>query len=127
MEKPVVVVVVDDEEPITRLVRRSLERLGCEIHTVFEGKSGIETVMEVKPDLVLLDVRLPIVQGYEVCRFLKGHADTRDVKILMMSGLMSPSDQDWAKRCGADDTMQKPFDRDELVQKVTGLVTTKGG
>ncbi len=116
--KPVVVVVVDDEESVTRLVRRSLESCGCEIHEAREGRSGIDTVVDVKPDVVILDVRMPIVQGYEVCRYIKKHADTRDAKVIIMSGLMTDADREWARHCGADDTMVKPFDRDELVAKV---------
>jgi len=123
--KPVVVVVVDDEESVTRLVRRSLEACGCEIHEACEGKSGIETVMEVKPDVVILDVRIPIVQGYEVCRYIKKHADTRGAKVIIMSGLMTASDKAWARSCGADDTLTKPFDRDELVDMVSGLMAQK--
>jgi CheY-like chemotaxis protein len=123
--KPVVVVVVDDEESVTRLVRRSLEPCGCEIHEASEGRAGIETVVDIKPDVVIVDVRIPVVQGYEVCRYIKKHADTRDAKVIVMSGLMTPADKEWARHCGADGTLTKPFERAELVEKVNELVGDK--
>jgi DNA-binding response OmpR family regulator len=121
--KPLVVVVVDDEECITRLIRRSLDPDEYDVHSASEGRKGIETILELKPDLVILDVRIPIVQGYEVCRFIKRNPDTRQAKVLMISALMSASDRQWARDCGADETMQKPFDRMELMTKVMGLVS----
>jgi CheY-like chemotaxis protein len=124
--KPLVVVVVDDEESITKLVRRALERCGCEVHVAAEGREGIETVLEKKPDVVFLDVRMPVVQGYEACRYIKKHADTRGIKVVMMSGLMTDSDKTWAKHCGADDTLTKPFDREEIVDKVAELMPKEG-
>ena len=120
--RPVVVVVVDDEENVTRLMRRCLEPAGFEIHEAREGKSGIETALEVKPDVIIVDVRMPVVQGYDVCRYIKRHADTRDAKVIVMSGLMTDSDREWARHCGADDTILKPFNRDEVVSKIAGLV-----
>jgi twitching motility two-component system response regulator PilH len=100
-----------------------LSPCGCEIHEAAEGREGIEKILSVKPDVIILDVRIPVVQGYEVCRYIKRHPETSGAKVLMISGLMNASDREWAKSCGADATMQKPFDRDELVNKVTQLVT----
>lgn len=122
-KKPIVVVIVDDEETVTRLMQRSLEEQGFVAHTASQGKEGIEAILEIKPDVVFVDIRMPVVQGYEVCRYVKKHADTRDAKVIVMSGLMSASDKEWAKNCGADDTLQKPFKKDEIIQKVRDVIS----
>lgn len=124
-KKPIVVVVVDDEESVTRLMRRSLEEQGYEVHTASQGKEGIETILELRPDVIFVDVRMPVVQGYELCRYVKKNADTRDAKVIMMSGLMSAADKEWAKNCGAEGTLQKPFKKEEIVQKVRAVVADR--
>jgi DNA-binding response OmpR family regulator len=120
--KPLVVVVVDDEESVTRFMKRSLEERGWEVHTAGHGKEGIESALELKPDVIFVDVRMPVVQGYEMCRYIKKNPDTREAKVVVMSGLLSSSDKAWALNCGADDTLQKPFDGDEVVKKVEDLM-----
>lgn len=124
-EKPLVVVIVDDEESVTRTMRRALQDQGWEIHTASQGREGIETILELHPDVVFVDVKMPVVQGYEVCRVIKKGADTRDAKIVVMSGLMTNADRAWAANCGADDTLLKPFDSKEVVQKVKDLTGRK--
>jgi DNA-binding response OmpR family regulator len=125
MDKPLVVVIVDDEESVTKTMRRALEEQGWEIHTASQGREGIESVLELNPDVVFVDVRMPVVQGYDVCRTIKKGADTRDSKVVIMSGLMTNADRAWAMNCGADETLQKPFGRDEIVRMVKELTGKK--
>jgi DNA-binding response OmpR family regulator len=119
--KSLVVVVVDDEERATKLVRQFLAPNRCEIHEARDGSEGIEVIRGVRPDVVILDVRIPGVHGYDVCRIIKKDPDTRDAKILVISGLMSETDRKWALDCGADETLQKPFGADELVGKILDM------
>ena len=120
-DKPLVVVVVDDEERVTKLIRRFLAPNKCEIHEARDGSEGIEVIREVRPDVVILDVRIPGVHGFDVCRIIKKDPDTRDAKVLVISGLMSETDRKWAIDCGANETLQKPFNADELAGKILNM------
>jgi DNA-binding response OmpR family regulator len=125
LNEPFTAVVVDDEECIGRLVRRALMPYGWEVHEAREGRQGIETIMEVKPDLVILDIRIPVIQGFDVCRYVKEDPSTKAAKVLMISGLITEADRRLAIHCGADDTMQKPFSAAELSIRALDLMARR--
>jgi DNA-binding response OmpR family regulator len=121
-EKPVVMV-VDDDEDVTRCVARFLEGAGFVVRPVHEGWAAMETAVEVKPDVILLDIKLPFVQGDAICQYLKRvRGDMGGTKVVMMSGSLSDSDRRWVERCGADDILAKPFERDELLEMMASLI-----
>jgi CheY-like chemotaxis protein len=78
--------------------------------------------LEIKPDVILLDIKIPVLQGYDVCRHLKTRADMRGVKVIMMSGYMAPPDEERARHYGAHDILRKPLEIDEMLDKVSGMV-----
>jgi two-component system cell cycle response regulator len=116
------IVVVDDEPEAARLMKRILETEGHRVFMALEGRSGIEMILRLKPDLVLLDVRMPIVQGYEACRYLRSQGELRNTKILMVSGLGTAHDVQWSAEAGADAYLKKPFQREDLVERVQELL-----
>jgi len=112
------VLVVDDDSGFRALARTLLERAGLAVEVAADGYDALETVRESKPDLVLLDVRLPGTSGYEVFRELKDlHGET--LRIIFVSGERVDSyDRVAGLMLGADDYLVKPFDPDELIARV---------
>ena len=80
----------------------------------------------MKPQFVILDVRMPVMDGFDVCRAVKENPRTKDAKILMISGALDETAVEWAMLCGAEDTLQKPFDGEELLDKITEMATRAG-
>jgi two-component system response regulator MprA len=118
--KPVKVVVVDDEPSVTRYCRRVLELSGYDVSVANNGKDGIERVLEAEPEVVVLDVMMPVVQGYDVCRYIKSRLPS--VKVVIISALSSDRDVRWGMDAGADAYLPKPFDPSELRETVSNLL-----
>ena len=112
------VLVVDDENNICKSIEFCLEQAGYSVITAQDGLSGIQIALEIKPDLILLDLVLPKMNGYLVCEALKSEESTRSIPIVIMSAKAEEEDIEKARRNGADDYMVKPFTPDELRKKV---------
>lgn len=105
---PKTILVVDDEEAVRRFYRRALERGDRRVIEGSNGREGLESLRTERPDLILLDAMMPVVDGYDVCRYLKGRPSYRDIPVLMISVLGGESDRRWAAVAGADRTLAKP-------------------
>ena len=116
---PVRVVVIEDEPTITRAIADRLTAEGWEVATALDGPSGVRTVAEVRPDLVVLDVMLPGFDGLEVCRRIQ--AD-EPVPVLMLTARDDETDMLVGLGVGADDYMTKPFSIRELVARLKALL-----
>ena len=118
------VLVVDDEKLIVKGIRFSLEQDGMEVDCAYDGNEAIEKAKEREYDVVLLDVMLPKVDGFEVARRLRSaHIST---PILMLTARDDISDKIGGLDCGADDYMTKPFDSGELMARVRALTRRQG-
>jgi DNA-binding response OmpR family regulator len=113
------VLVVDDEEPIRDLVRSYLVRDGMEVFTADDGPSALEAVRQVSPDVVVLDLMLPGLDGIEVCRRLRTFSDAY---VVMLTARDEEVDRIVGLSIGADDYMVKPFSPRELVARVRALL-----
>jgi DNA-binding response OmpR family regulator len=113
------VVVVDDEAPIRELVRSYLVRDGMEVSTADDGPSGLEAVRQLSPDVVVLDLMLPGIDGVEVCRQLRTFSDAY---VVMLTARGEEVDRIVGLSMGADDYMVKPFSPRELVARVRALL-----
>ena len=82
----------------------------------------MELIPTEMPDLILLDIMMPAVNGYQVCRELKANADTSSIPILMLTAKSQESDKFWGKEAGADAYITKPFDMDDLIREIRGLL-----
>ena len=119
------VLVIDDSEPIRKLVVTRLKREGLEIVGEADGQRGLARAIASPPDLILLDIDLPDVDGFEVCRQLKEHPATRDVPIIFLTGTTSTDAKVRGLDMGAVDYVTKPFDQVELRARVSAALRTK--
>jgi putative two-component system response regulator len=117
--------VVDDEPANVALVSRLMKRLGYEISTAPNGEEGLEAVGRVRPDVILLDVNMPGIDGLEVCRRLKADAATRLIPVVLLTGLSAVEDRVKGIEAGADDFLSKPFVVAELNARVRSLTRLK--
>ena len=116
------VLVVDDNPQNLELLVEYLDGLDCQTFTATDGVEALEAVAKVKPDLILLDVMMPRMSGFEVCRKLKTDPETRDIPILMVTALNEMSDIERGVQSGTDDFVSKPVNRLELVTRVKSLL-----
>jgi len=116
------VLVVDDEPNIVTSLEFLLQDAGLEVHTAGNGQEALEQAARFAPDLILLDVMMPVLNGYEVCQRLKSDPKTRGMRVLMLSA--KGRDVEIAKglELGADAYMTKPFATRDLLAKVRGLL-----
>jgi CheY-like chemotaxis protein len=119
------VLVVDDNAQNLELLVAYLEGLGCKIRTAGDGVDALEKVKEAVPDLILLDVMMPRMSGFEVCRKLKSDPTTRDVPIIMVTALNELGDIERGVDCGTDDFITKPVNRLELLTRVKSLLRVR--
>jgi len=116
------ILVVDDEEDILKLVEYNLARGGCRVICVASGEAALAAAREAPPDLVLLDLMLPGVDGFEVCRSLKADPRTASVPVVILSARGEEADVVAALELGADDYVTKPFSPRVLVARVRAVL-----
>lgn len=114
MEKTILI--VDDEAPIVEMLKFNLQKSGYKTMTAYDGRTGLELALNKNPDLILLDVMLPKMDGFEVCRKIR-EAD-REVPILMLTAREEEIDKVFGLESGADDYITKPFSVRELMARV---------
>ena len=114
--------IADDESGFVSTLKSRLEFEGFEIATAPDGKSALDRITDEMPDLILLDIMMPAMNGYQVCRELKENPDTNAIPILMLTAKSQESDKFWGNEAGADAYMTKPFDMDELIGEIRGLL-----
>ena len=119
------VVVVDDVEENLELISGVLERDGYDVRAARNGVEGLDLVLRERPDLVLTDVVMPLMNGFELCRRLKDDRDTRLIPVVLVTGLAERADRIAGINAGADDFLTKPFDAHELKARVRSLVRLK--
>lgn len=123
--RPPKLLVVDDEEAIQDLLRRRLEALGCEVSVLPGGSRVLQTVRELQPDLVLLDVMMPDLDGFSVCEALKQDPQVRDIPVLLMTARAEVESRIKGLDLGAHDYIPKPFETSELVARVRAALRVK--
>jgi CheY-like chemotaxis protein len=117
------ILVVDDEPDIVRFVVKTMESRGHAVSKAMNGKLAIEQVANDRPDVIILDLNLPEMDGFEVCRRLKGDPKTSDIPIVMMSAAyVTIEDARHGADTGADEYVVKPFLSEVLVHNVERLI-----
>ncbi len=117
------ILVVDDEPDIVRVVVKLMTARGHAVTTAADGLEAIEQVVVERPDVIILDLNLPNMDGFEVCRRLKADETTRGIPIVMMTAAyVSMDDARHGERSGADEYVVKPFLREVLVHNVERLL-----
>lgn len=116
------ILVVDDEASIRELLRFNLQKEGYEVREAADGPAALQRVREQRPDLVLLDLMLPGLDGLEVCRALKGQQATAGIPIIMLTAKNEEVDKVLGLELGADDYQTKPFSPRELLARVKAVL-----
>lgn len=120
------VLVCDDERHIVRLIQVNLERQGYEVVTAFDGKEGLEKIRSEKPNLVVLDVMMPYMDGFEVLKTLRREPETENLPVIMLTAKAQDKDVFEGYHYGADMYLTKPFNPMELVTFVKRIAQGTG-
>ncbi|MHC4617303.1 MAG: response regulator [Planctomycetota bacterium] len=123
--KTPVVLVVDDNHQNLELLQALLEDVDCETTPACDGLQAMEIVAKSPPDLILLDVMMPKMSGFEVCKRLKNDPKTSDIPIIMVTALNEYGDIERAIDCGTDDFLSKPINKLELLTRVKTMLKLK--
>jgi DNA-binding response OmpR family regulator len=118
------VLVADDEQDILTLVTTIIERSGHEVVSVRDGAAALAAIRERRPDLVVLDISMPEIDGLEVLRRVRAEAETSDLPVLLLSARAQEADVRHGFETGASGYVKKPFSPSELAQRVDGLLAT---
>ncbi len=110
--------VIDDEVDIAETVKIRLEVNGYSVDIAYDGLDGIDKAVKTQPNLILLDILMPQVDGFEVCRRLRQIPETKNIPVIMLTAIKSPESLQKAKEAGAQDYLAKPFESEELVEIV---------
>ena len=119
------VLVVDDNQQNLELLLAYLEEIDCKTIAATNGTDAIDITKNTPPDLILLDVMMPKMSGFEVCRRLKQQQNTADIPIIMVTALGEMGDIEKAISCGTDDFLSKPVNKWELVTRVKTMLKLK--
>jgi len=112
------VVVIEDEEFLTELIRINLRLRGIDVTTAEYGEDGYSKILEQKPDLILLDARLPDIDGWEICKRIKSNDQINMIPVIFVTAAAQESDRLRAKEAGADGFLAKPFQITELLNTI---------
>lgn len=123
--RPPRVLIADDNVQGAELLEAYLSDSGYELRTASDGEQTLQQVASWQPDLILLDIMMPRISGFEVCKRLRSDPATRDVGVLMITALDHPSDMDRAVDVGADEFLSKPIKKSELLLRVRSLLRSR--
>ncbi len=114
--------VVDDEAAVVELVKESLKGSAYEVEGFLDGESMIKTLAKKIPSLILLDIKLPGMDGYKICKMLKSNPNMAELKVCFISAKTTPDDVRKGMQVGADEYFTKPFSGSQLALKVRELI-----
>jgi two-component system, OmpR family, alkaline phosphatase synthesis response regulator PhoP len=124
-ENPPTILIVDDNAQNLELIQAYLEDVECVTVPAYNGMEALDLVARKKPDLILLDVMMPKMSGFEVCRRLKSNPETSTIPIIMVTALSEFGDVERGIDCGTDDFVSKPVNRLELLTRVRTMLKLK--
>ena len=119
------ILVVDDNSQNLELLQAYLEDLRCKVITAVDGLEAMKAVTQHNPDLILLDIMMPRMSGFEVCRRLKADPATADIPVVMVTALNELGDIERAVAVGTDDFLSKPINKLELLTRVKSLLRVR--
>lgn len=119
------VLIVDDEQDIVESLKFVLESEGYECYSAFNGEDGLKSAKEIIPDLIILDIMMPKMNGYKISRLLKFDSKYKNIPIIMLTARSQEEDKLIGEETGADEYITKPFDLDYVVEKVKGHLEQK--
>ena len=125
------ILIVDDEPSIVKMVSKRLEVEGFDVLIAMDGQEGLAKAQAESPDLIILDLMLPKLNGYEICTMLKQDTRYQKIPILLLTAKAQSKDEQLGMECGANAYMRKPFQAKELIENIRSLLAqsarTAGG
>lgn len=119
------ILIADDNAANRELIEAYLAAIDCEVELAVDGQDTIDKVAQFKPDLILLDVMMPKLSGFEVCQQLKQAPETSSIMILMVTALNELGDVERAVKAGTDDFLSKPINKFEFLKRVENMLRLK--
>lgn len=116
------ILIIEDSEINRRLMRDVLLYHGFDVFEASDGKEGIELAMSKRPDIILLDMQMPVMDGFEVLRVIRNNPDLKDIKIIAVTSFAMVGDKERILGAGADDYIPKPIDTRELPRRVKRML-----
>jgi len=120
------ILIADDNQANVELLEAFLSAVDCDTEIAVDGQDTLDKVASFEPDLILLDVMMPKLSGFEVCQKLKSDPATRNTMILMVTALNELGDIERAVQAGTDDFLSKPVNKLELIKRVENMLKLKG-
>lgn len=119
------ILIVDDNQANLELLQAYMEDVDCRIITAYDGPEALEKVQAEMPDLVLLDIMMPKMSGFEVCKKIKTNPQTENIPVIMVTALTEFGDIELAIEAGAEDFLSKPVNKLELIARVRTMLKLK--
>ena len=129
MNNPPLVLIVDDEENFREIFSTKLQEIGCKVETAENGELGFETAKKTRPDLILMDMEMPVLNGAGATMKLREDEETKNIKIVFLTNFGDPrtemreADIHFSKEIGANDYLRKTDDLDRITEKVKALLS----
>lgn len=117
------ILLVDDEAQLVEVVKMRLEANNYEVISAYDGQEALDKARKLKPDLIILDLMLPKIDGYKVCRMLKFDEKYKNIPIVLFTARAQDSDEKLGYEVGADAYIIKPFEPTVLLEKIAGLLS----
>jgi two-component system alkaline phosphatase synthesis response regulator PhoP len=121
------ILIIEDEKPITELLEYNLKQNGYFVEIAHDGEEGLQKILDNQPDLVILDLMLPKMDGMEICRRVKGNSNTQAIPIVMLTAKTDEVDRIVGLEMGADDYVTKPFSVRELILRIKAILKRADG
>ena len=119
------ILIIEDERALVEVLTYNLRKEGFDVHSATDGQDGLRRAQTTLPDLIVLDLMLPVIEGLEVCRVLKSGVRTRDIPLIMLTARSEEVDEIVGFQMGADDYVTKPFKIKPLIQRIKALLRRK--
>ncbi|MFV1967966.1 MAG: response regulator transcription factor [Pirellulaceae bacterium] len=116
------ILVVDDEENIAHSLNFLMEKIGYSVRIAADGEEAIEAIEDARPDLILLDINMPRMNGYQVCEMVRADPEWKDILIVMLTAKGRDIEREKGLAVGADDYITKPFSTQEVIDKVREML-----
>lgn len=127
MSNPKKILLIDDHQTVFRLLEAIVRIKGYELIYAESGQQGIVIARQEQPDLILLDVMMPDIDGFKVCQYLKENKDTKNIPVMFLTARGAEDDLAMGRKAGADGFMTKPFQTIEVLKQIERLLVGKTG
>ena len=121
------ILIADDNPELRRLLRAQLETMHCELVEATDGGKALEAIILERPDLVVLDVMMPELNGWEICKYIKSKSEYAHIGVVMLTGIGARVNEMTSPLYGADAHLNKPFDVDELTSTIEAVLAKTRG